>query len=100
MHRRIEIRISHPRSTVIRSVLVALIFSSCAILSMKSAQADQATLKDFDPENFPRQPQIDNKWLPLVPGTQLVLRGVANRRPHRQVTTITDLVKVIDGVVT
>jgi len=92
---------SQPRSTVIRSVLAALVFSICAILSVKSAQADQAvTLKDFDPENFPGQPQIDNKWLPLVPGTQFVLRGVANHRPHRQIATITDLVKVIDNVVT
>jgi len=56
----------------------------------------------FDPENFSDPTNIDNQWLPLVPGTVLVLQGQANRggggRPHRVVFIVTDLTKVINGV--
>jgi hypothetical protein len=56
----------------------------------------------FDPEQFSSPTQIDNQFLPLVPGTQLVLEGTANRGPgvlpHTVTFTVTDLVKVIDGV--
>lgn len=56
----------------------------------------------FDATNFPRIPRIDNQWLPLVPGTRLVLEGRADRGggplPHQVAFTVTDLVKVIDGV--
>lgn len=58
----------------------------------------------FKRSNFTEPTEIDNKWLPLVPGTQFVLKGVADRGngplPHRVVFTVTDLTKVIDGVVT
>ncbi len=41
----------------------------------------------FDPAAFPATPLIDNRWLPLTPGTQLVYDGVTNRNgtpiPHR-----------------
>jgi hypothetical protein len=47
---------------------------------------------------------IDNQYLPLTPGTRLVLEGRANRTgellPHTVTLTVTDLVKVIDGVPT
>lgn len=56
----------------------------------------------FDPNNFPNPTTINNKWFPLVPGTQFVLEGRANRGgaplPHRVVTTVTDLGKVVNGV--
>lgn len=52
--------------------------------------------------NFPAVPLVDNPWLPLAPGTQLVLAGFADRGggplPHKVIFTVTDLVKVIDGV--
>ena len=52
--------------------------------------------------NFHRSTRIDNRFLPLVPGTQFVLEGVANRGggllPHKVVFTVTDVVKTIDGV--
>lgn len=57
---------------------------------------------EFRPHEFPRRQVIDNKWLPLVPGTQLTLEGRANRGggplPHTVKFTVTDLTKVIDGV--
>jgi hypothetical protein len=56
----------------------------------------------YDPANFTHPTRIDNRFLPLVPGTQIVLEGVANRGggllPHRVVFTVTDVVKTIDGV--
>jgi hypothetical protein len=56
----------------------------------------------YDPGQFTDSTAIDNGFLPLVPGTQLVLSGQANRTgellPHTVTFTVTDLVKVIDGV--
>ncbi|MGH3764667.1 MAG: hypothetical protein ACRDS0_25985 [Pseudonocardiaceae bacterium] len=58
----------------------------------------------FDGANFPDPTKIDNRWFPLVPGTQLVSEGHANRDgallPHQIVSTVTDLTKVINGVPT
>jgi hypothetical protein len=69
-----------------------------------SAHGGPADLNDFDPDNFPAVPNVDNRWLPLVPGMQFVLVGQANRgkgqQPHRVVTVVTDLIKVVDGVTT
>ena len=57
---------------------------------------------DFDRRNFSAPTRIDNRWFPLVPGTQFILDGVANRGggllAHRVVFTVTDLTKEIDGV--
>jgi hypothetical protein len=59
-------------------------------------------LVDYDPTQFTQSTTIDNRFLPLVPGTQMVLEGRASRTgeplPHRVTFTVTDLVKVIDGV--
>jgi hypothetical protein len=58
----------------------------------------------FDSDEFPSRPQIDNGWLPLIPGTQLTLEGLADRGggalPHTVTFTVTDLTKVIAGVKT
>jgi hypothetical protein len=46
--------------------------------------------------------KIDNQFLPLVPGKQYVFEGVSDRgngvQPHRVVTTVTSVTKVINGV--
>jgi hypothetical protein len=59
---------------------------------------------EFHTAEFSNPTQIDNRFLPLVPGTQLVLEGTANRGPgalpHTVTFTVTDLVKVIEGVPT
>jgi outer membrane autotransporter protein len=56
----------------------------------------------FEPDNFFNPTQINNRFLPLVPGTVLVLEGQANRggggSPHRVTFIVTDLTKVINGV--
>jgi outer membrane autotransporter protein len=56
----------------------------------------------FEPDNFFNPTQINNRFLPLVPGTVLVLQGQASRggegSPHRVTFIVTDLTKVINGV--
>lgn len=58
----------------------------------------------FNAENFERSTTIDNRFLPLLPGTQLTLEGRANRTgaslPHTVIFTITGVVKPLDGVLT
>jgi hypothetical protein len=64
--------------------------------------APEAPVPAFDPKNFSNPLKIDNKWLPLSPGTQFVLEGEANRgdgiEHHRVIFTVTDLTKVVNGV--
>jgi hypothetical protein len=64
----------------------------------------QATDRDFDRRNFSDPTRVDNRWHPLIPGTQFVYEGESDRgqgrRPHRVIFTVTDLTKVIDGVTT
>jgi hypothetical protein len=64
--------------------------------------AGWANHEDFDSNNFPADPKVDNQWLPLVPGTQFVYDGQVvgpdGRTPHRVVFTVTDVTKVVNGV--
>jgi hypothetical protein len=57
---------------------------------------------DFNPAAFPEAPKVDNRWLPLTPGTQFVFSGQASQGgaplPHQVIFTVTDLTKVINGV--
>jgi hypothetical protein len=56
----------------------------------------------FNRKDFTDPTRIDNKWLPLTPGSQFVLEGRANRGggalPHQVIFTVTGLGKVINGV--
>jgi hypothetical protein len=61
------------------------------------------THDEFDPNTYSDGTEIDNKWLPLIPGTRYVLEGTADRGageplPHRVVFTVTDVTKVVNGV--
>jgi hypothetical protein len=68
----------------------------------QTATASCAPAIDFDSHNFSNPTRINNKWFPLVSGTQFILEGQANRGggplPHQVIFTVTDLTKVIDGV--
>jgi hypothetical protein len=70
--------------------------------SVDSRIVSQATVKAFSRGSFSAPVTIDNTWFPLVPGTQLVYQGrskVGGRLlPHREVWTVTDLTKVVDGL--
>jgi hypothetical protein len=92
---------------------LALLSVFAALLVCASPSAAQTSpplptgcdrLVQFDPAEFGSSTVIDNKFLPLTPGTQLVLEGRANRTgellPHTVTFTVTDLIKVIDGVPT
>jgi hypothetical protein len=82
------------------AVVLPLALGACG--SEDNAEAKPATHRDFDADNFPDRPEVDNKWSPLPPGTQYVFEGRSNRGlgrlPHRVIFTVTDLTKVINGV--
>ena len=81
--------------------LLLLLTGGRAMTSGAGAASDLPScerIADFDPDNFSDPTNIDNEWSPLVPGTQLVLEGVADDAPHSVVSTVTGLTKVINGV--
>jgi hypothetical protein len=86
-----------------QETLVAVMAFSCVVLSgggvmAQKSQAPEVTLEAFDHNSFDRSTNIDNKWLPLQPGTQWVYKGFRKGAPARVVQTVTDLTKVINGV--
>ena len=106
-----------------RNLSVVVIFlSSLALLSAVACGAQSGTqssenraeqtktepltgsAEDFERAQFDNPTNIDNKWLPLTPGTQFVYEGSTFiveekvREEHRVVFTVTDLTKVIKGV--
>ena len=52
----------------------------------------------FDPAEFTHSATIDNRWLPLEPGTEYVYAGSSSDGSKRLVFTVTDLVKTVAGV--
>jgi hypothetical protein len=66
------------------------------------AEAQEVTVNQGGRGKFSHPVKIDNRWLPLAPGTQFILEGRANRGQghlrHRVAFTVTDLIKVIGGV--
>ena len=58
--------------------------------------------EDFGSASFSGSTEIDHRWLPMVPGTRLVYEGATvvkgEEIPHRVVTTVTDLTKMIGEV--
>jgi hypothetical protein len=93
--------------TRLLSLVLLLVVSACNSTpaqkgSISSLETTEKDYEDFFPENFDNSTQIDNHWLPLIPGTQFVYDGVTvedgKNIPHRIVITVTDLTKVIGGV--
>jgi hypothetical protein len=90
--------------------IVSIAAASLLVLAASTSQATIGTetpdkgitAKDLNLRNFERSTRIDNKWLPLKPGTQFVYTGATSegrrRVPHRDVFTVTDLTKTIAGV--
>lgn len=75
-----------------------------ACLAPAARAMDELTdLLEIDPAKFSRPTIIDNKWLPLKPGTLTEYTGTTvndegERQPHRIVSVVTDLVKKINGI--
>jgi hypothetical protein len=69
--------------------------------AMAEMEEPVRVFEDFDLESFSDPTNIDNEWLPLVPGTQLIYEGVivedSEEIPHRIEFTVTDLTKKFDG---
>lgn len=80
-------------------------FVTALSLSAMAAANPETALLDIDPENFDNPTIVDNKWMPLEPGTQLVYEGSTvdedgEKAEHSIIFTVTDLVKVINGIPT
>jgi len=60
------------------------------------------TWANFSADNFDRPTEITNQWMPLKPGTQYIFEGETEEggitSKHQVIFTVTDLTKVIDGV--
>jgi hypothetical protein len=81
------------RRSTLAAAAVALVL---AVGSGEAAGAPRAT--GFDPADFDHSATIDNRWLPLEPGTQYVFAGRSTDGKKRLVFTVTDLVKQVGGV--
>ncbi len=67
------------------------------------AETQGKRFEDFDPNMFSNPTRIDNKWMPLKPGTRYVYEGTTIEAdgktvPHQVVINVTDMTKVIGGV--
>ena len=75
---------------------------SVATTTTASVETSEELFEDFASATFGSSTEIDNQWWPLAPGTQFVYEGVTRidgeEIPHRLISTITDLTKVIGDV--
>jgi hypothetical protein len=92
-------------------VTAAVVLGACGVDGGRGDQevsgdavARVVTEKDFDPRKFGSPLQVDNRWFPLRPGAELTFEGSAidgDQRIRRKVVfTVSDLIKVVDGVPT
>ncbi|MEO6497165.1 MAG: hypothetical protein ABIO51_06745 [Solirubrobacteraceae bacterium] len=81
-----------------------LLVAGCGDASEKSAPNRTFDETEFRAANFVDPRRGANRWLPLKPGTQWVRKGttlIGNREvPHEVITTVTDVVREIQGVKT
>jgi len=91
----------HVRIVYLAVTLFLIIFASSC--SNKASPEDVAEFKTFASDNFDNSTDINNKWMPMQPGTRWVYEGTAvddegNSFARRIEFTITDLTKEIEGV--
>ena len=93
------------KSVVVRAVTTGAVGAVCCFLMMSSVQAfdGRTDLPELKSGNFSHPLSIDNKWMPLKPGTQMVFTGSKideedREQPYELVLTVTDLVKEIQGI--
>jgi hypothetical protein len=84
-------------------VVPSLALGIAVSLGCARAQSNDHPAVTLDPGRFTRSVQIDNPWMPLVPGTRLTYEGTSveddgSTVPHRIVVNVTDLTKTIAGV--
>jgi len=85
--------------------LVVVLFLMLFVSACGSGPDPEATaeFKDFAPDNFDNSTDINNKWMPMQPGTKWVYEGTAvddegNKFDRKIEFTVTDLTKEIAGV--
>lgn len=85
-------------------VLLAAAAIVLVAVSGGGAQPRPVGASYYEYARFSDPTTIDNAWLPMKPGTQLVFRGTTTEEnekvPHRLVFTITDMTKTIDDLPT
>jgi hypothetical protein len=91
-----------------RSIWVALLATVVAVGCAEATPTPAApaaappTAEGLEPGTFTDPTTVDNRWFPLVPGTQMTWEGHAldgdERLERKVVFTVTDLVKEIAGV--
>ncbi len=87
----------------IAAATLASVISLCGVAGRADAADPPGTIP-YDLANFSHPTTIDNPFLPLIPGRQIVLVGLADRgnggpTNHMVIFTVTDLIKVMpDGL--
>jgi len=89
--------------TGVTAVLVCAPGSGVAATARGSGSPqNEVRARDFARQTFRHSIEVDNRWYPLRPGTELSFVGSTiedgKTTRHRQVFTVTDLTKVVDGV--
>jgi hypothetical protein len=73
--------------------------------AVTAGNPDCRSVLSFDRDDFPRHPNIDNQFFPLVPGRNIIMSGTVLGEDgllhaHQIVTTVTGVTKLLDGVQT
>jgi hypothetical protein len=81
---------------------VSAVSESAAPTATTEERAEQP-FEELDATNFAHPTNIDNEWMPLIPGTRFVYEGTTveddgSAVPHRVEIHVTDLVKEIGGL--
>jgi len=86
-----------PAVSLVVALFVMIFVSACG-----PKTPEDKVFEDFKTAKFDSSTVVDNEWMPLKPGTQLVFEGETIENgvsvPHRIVITVTDLTKVISGI--
>ncbi len=84
-------------------IAVLVGFFNSSVKEVGDSENTGKKYENFNPNNFDDPTNIDNEWMPLRPGMQLVYEGTTlddegELQDHRVVINVTDLTKVIEGV--
>jgi hypothetical protein len=87
----------------LRSASVALCLILSSGLALAQGSSDDSAPDTVDRGKFSHSTIIDNKWFPMKPRTRWTYEGTSVEDdgkivPHRIISTVTNLTKIIDGV--
>ena len=97
---------SKQRAAVACLIALPLSFLTGSPAVAGTADCGPGSMPDVKAADFPSHPEIDNKWLPMEPGTRSEFSGTVTdlssgtpeTHEHRVVSIVTGLTKKIDGV--